>query len=124
MPDGVFQETCARRHAASSFLSCQQFRHDPRSGNLGIGEAFGAAVVEVGEAGVIETELVQDRGVQIGHTDAVLDGLVAEVVGGDIVIGSVQLSGFAELPQAPRHPMVNTLNVIVVAWLSGLQTHR
>lgn len=124
MPDGVFQETCARRPAASSFLSCQQFRHDPRSGDLGIGEALGAAVVEVGEAGVIETELVQDRGVQIGHTDAVLDGLVAEVVGGDIVIGSVQLSGFAELPQAPRHPMVNTLNVIVVAWLSGLQTGR
>lgn len=124
MPDAVFQETCARRPAASSFLSCQQFRHDPRSGNLGIGEAFGAAVVEVGEAGVIETELAQDGGVQIGHTDAVLDGLVAEVVGGDIVIGSVQPSGFAELPQAPRHPMVNTLNVIVVAWLSGLQTGR
>jgi hypothetical protein len=62
MPDGVFQETCARRHAASSFLSCQQFRHDPRSGDLGIGEAFGAAVVE---AGVVETELVQDGGVKV-----------------------------------------------------------
>lgn len=124
MPDAVFQETCAKRPAGSSFLSCQQFRHDPRSGDLGIGEAFGAAVVELGEAGVIETELVQDGGVKVVADGNLLSGLAAEVVGGDIVIGSVQPSGFAELPQAPRHPMVNTLNVIVVAWLSGLQTGR
>jgi Flp pilus assembly protein TadG len=72
----------------------------------------------------VNTELVQDGGVKFVAGGNVLDGLAADFVTGAIVIGSVQPSGFAELPQAPRHPMVNTVNVIVVAWLSGSQISR
>jgi hypothetical protein len=80
--------------------------------------------VAIGQLFVIDAEEVQDGGLEVVNMNGGADDAVAEVVAGAIVIGSVQPSGFAELPQAPRHPMVNTLNVIVVDWLSGLQTHR
>ena len=105
----------------NAFFSRQ---HDLHSMPMHIGEALVDTVRAHAELLVINNELVQDGGVEVVAGGNLLSGLAAEVVGGDIVIGSVQPSGFAELPQAPRHPMVNTLNVIVVAWLSGLQTRR
>ncbi len=41
-----------------------------------IGEPVTAAVVEVGESFVIETQKVKDGGVQIVDTDGVFDGFV------------------------------------------------
>ena len=49
-----------------------------------VGQAEVAAGVTVGEPLVVEAEQVQDRGVQVVHVDAVLDGAEAELVGGAV----------------------------------------
>ena len=46
-----------------------------------VGQAEVAAVVAVGQLLVVEAEQVQDRGVQVVDADAVVDGLVADLVG-------------------------------------------
>ena len=48
---------------------------DSGLGDFGVGQSFGAAVVGVSEPRVVEAQLMQDRGVQVGGADAVLDGL-------------------------------------------------
>ena len=47
-----------------------------------VGQAFVSAVVGEVESFVIEAELVQDRGMEVGGLGAVRDGSIAEVVGG------------------------------------------
>src|SRR5262245_53697575 len=46
-----------------------------------VGEAEAAAVVEVGQALVVEPEEVEDRGVEVGDGDGAVDGLQADLVG-------------------------------------------
>ena len=48
-----------------------------------------AAAVAVGEAFVVQAHQVQNRGVQVMDVDALLDGAVAELVG-----GAVDVAGF------------------------------
>ncbi len=49
---------------------------------MDVGEAEVAALEAEGEAGVVETEEVQERGVQVVDVHAVFDRVEAEVVGG------------------------------------------
>ena len=53
-----------------------------------VGQAEVAAGVAVGEPGVVEAEQVQDRGVQVVDVDRLLDGLVAEFVGGAVDVAA------------------------------------
>src|SRR5207253_2447567 len=63
--------------------------HDFGPGDGGVGQGFFAAVVAVAQAGVVETELVEDGGEQAGAAHFFLDGLVAEFIG-----GAVDITGF------------------------------
>ena len=72
--------------------------------------------VAIGQLFVIDAEEVQDGGLEVVNMNGGADDAVAEVVAGAIAIGSVQPSGFAELPPAPRRPVVNTPNVIAVPY--------
>ena len=49
---------------------------------MNVGEPARCAVVVIGEPFVVEAEQVEDRGVEVVDVDHVLDGLVAELVGG------------------------------------------
>ena len=59
----------------------QQIVHDFGPGDDGIRQAVVAALVREGQLRVVEAEGVQQRRVQVGDADDVLDGRVAEVVG-------------------------------------------
>src|SRR5688572_24235231 len=52
-----------------------------------------AAAALEGDLAVVQAQEVQDRGVQVRHLDAVLDGVVAQLVGGAV--------GLAALHAAP-----------------------
>ena len=55
---------------------------------LDVGEAEVAAGVAVGEFFVIETEEMEDGGVEVVDVDAVLGGLESEVVGGAVDVAA------------------------------------
>ena len=61
--------------------SGQDFRHDFA---VDIREAVVAALEAVREFGVIEAELVQDRGLQVVNVDGLLRDVVADLVGGTV----------------------------------------
>src|SRR5713101_3881501 len=50
--------------------------------SLNIGQAELPALETVGELGVVQTHQVEDRGVQVVDMNPVLDGVVAQLVGG------------------------------------------
>ena len=72
-----------------------------------VGQAEVAAVVAVGEPFVIETQEVEDGGVEIVMRDAVLDGVHAEFVGGAV--------GDPPLDAAARHPHGEAVMVVAAA---------
>src|SRR5260221_9469841 len=80
-----------------------------------VGEAQVAATPAVGEAFVIHAHQVEDRGVQVVNRDDVLDGAVAEFVGGPV--------GLAPTNAASGQPDRKAL-WIVVATLATLGKRR
>ena len=58
-------------------------------------------------AGVIEAELMQDCGMQVRNADAVLDGLVAELIGGPVNV--------PRLEAAARHQQTESVPIVVAA---------
>ncbi len=50
------------------------------AGDVGVGQAFAAALVGVGEFGVVEAELLEECGVKFADGDGLLGDFVAEVV--------------------------------------------
>jgi hypothetical protein len=50
-----------------------------------VGESEFTAVVDVGEAFVIESEQVEDSGVQVIDTDFIDGGFMSEFIGGSVV---------------------------------------
>ena len=65
------------RESPCRFSSKNFLHHMPRH----IGQAEMAALVEIGEAGVIESHQVQDRGMEVVNVDGILGDVVAEVIG-------------------------------------------
>ncbi len=72
-----------------------------------VGQAEVAAVEAVGQLRVVEAHQVQDRGVDVVDVDSVLDGLVAELVGGSVLD--------AALDAAAGHPGGEGVRVVVAA---------
>ena len=58
--------------------SGEQITHDVP---MHVGEAEVAACVAVGEAGVVDAELMEEGGMQVVDFDGVFDGVFADVVG-------------------------------------------
>ena len=58
----------------------------------GVGQSFVAAMVQVFHSLVIETELVQDRRVQVRHAHAVNDCLITKLIGGAIDLAALEPS--------------------------------
>ena len=67
-----------------ALISSQQFLDNPRAGHFRIGQAFGATTVHVGQAAVIQPELVQQCGVEIRNAHAVFNSSVSKFIGGSI----------------------------------------
>jgi len=97
------------RHAipfipTGSFRLAQDGAND---GTVDVGEAMVAAAVTVGQALVVESEAVEEGGVEIVDVDRVLHGLAPEIVG----LPMDQASADA----ASGHPDGETLMVVVAA---------
>ena len=71
VPEGKEQQWCSR----------QQLVDDAGAGDRGVGQRLVAAVVRVGQLVVVEAQLVQNRGQQVGTAHPAFDRAVAEFVG-------------------------------------------
>ena len=58
--------------------SRQDFTDDA---SVGVGDAIITSLVTIGEVIVVETEEMEDRGVELGDADAVFDRAVTELIG-------------------------------------------
>jgi hypothetical protein len=63
-----------------------------------IGEALNAAAVAEGEAGVVETHLVEDGGVDVVDADGIQDGVGSELIG--LAIGGAAFESAASHEEA------------------------
>src|SRR3954467_3520727 len=87
-----------------SLWLCQEFPDDLAAD---VGEPEVAPLEAVGQPGGVEAEQGEDRGVQVGHVDAVLDGVEAEAVGA--------AEGQARLDAAAGQPHREAVGVMVAA---------
>jgi hypothetical protein len=76
-----------------------------------VGEPEVALGVAVGQPGVVEAEEVEDRGVQVGDVDRLLDGQVAEFVDGVLDVSAADAAAGQPDLEAP---------VVVIAAHTGL----
>src|SRR4051794_12843188 len=76
---------------------------------MDVGQAEVPAGVAVGEPLVVESEEVQDRGVEVVHADGILDGLEPEVVGGTV--------DRPALDPSAGHPDAEAVVVVIAAEL-------
>ena len=88
-------------------LSCEYLGDDASASDFGVGEPLRAAVVGEIQASVIEAHLMQDCGVQVRDADAVLDGLVAKLIGGSMNV--------PRLEAAARHQQTESMTIVVAA---------
>ena len=76
-----------------------------------IGQAEVSAAVAIGQAFVIETQQVQDRGVQVVDVDGVLGGHVAELIG--VAVGETTFHAAAGEPHREASAvMISTLRAL------------
>ena len=71
-------------------MSCEYLGDDASASDFGVGEPLRAAVVGEIQAGVIEAQLMQDRGVQVGDAHSLLYGLVAKLIGGPVNVAGLK----------------------------------
>ncbi len=83
----------------------EDFAHD--AGGAAVGDVLGAAVGVVGQARVVQAELVQDRGLEVVRGDDIVGGAVADLVGAAV--------GHAALDSAAGEPDREALAVVVSA---------
>ena len=76
--------------------------HHPGAGDLRIGHRLGDPVDRIGQLIVIQSELVQNGGHQVGHADAVFDSGVAEFVCGSVYITCLQTATGQQQTEAER----------------------
>ena len=70
----------SRIRSGIPFQLCEQWPDHAGTGNFGVGQELQTAAVFVGQPCVIDAELREDGGVQVGDTHTVLDRRVAEFV--------------------------------------------
>ena len=95
---------------------CEQVVHYPGVGDGGICEGFFAAVMGIFQTVVVEAQLVEDRGQEVGAAYSAFDSLITEVIGPAVDVAGLEAA--AGLDQAERIAVV----VAAVAFLGNRQT--
>ena len=79
-PQLAFTSTTTKPQRLRRAPAAPGFRPRPRLGQRLVRQCLGPAMVDERQTPMIEAQLVQDRGVQIGHADAPVSGAISHFV--------------------------------------------